>query len=440
MFGHDASRPCIRSSSCPSSPSDTILNGTARVVVPGERIGVRDLLLATRNVVRQQRRSMVALIAIAAGVAALVFAGGFVDWILRELREQTIRSQLGHIQVRAKPGSTAGRSEPRLPGSGQVRMRVTRGMHVKSVAARLKISGLISRNDTTLGFTGDGIEPMLDVASGVDDLISGRPLNAGKADHILVGEGLAASLAMRPGDKAVLLVNLPGGGINARDVIVAGIFRTISKAYDDAAVRVPLALAQELLRARDVDVWIVTLDSTEATAEALAALRADPALSGLEFIPWTDLADFYNKAVVLYAHQFAVMQALIAIIIVLSIMNTMMMNVSERTWEIGTMMAIGTSRRTILRMFVLEGLVLGVIGGVAGVVLGFVLNSAASMVGIPMPAAPGMRHGFLAQASFEAGIAASAFALAVVTTVAASVPPAFTASRLVIVDALRASH
>jgi ABC-type transport system, involved in lipoprotein release, permease component len=180
--------------------------------------------------------------------------------------------------------------------------------HVKTVAARLGISGLLSRNDATLAFTGEGIEPAIDVAAGAEDLVSGRPLDAGKPDRILVGEGLAASLEVKVGDSAVVLVNLPEGGINARDVVVSGIFRTVSKAYDDAAIRVPLALAQALLKTQRADVWVVTLDRTEETNDTLAALHADPTLAGFEFTPWTSLADFYNKAVVLYARQFAIMK------------------------------------------------------------------------------------------------------------------------------------
>lgn len=402
---------------------------------------MRELLLATRNVLRQQRRSVVALVAIVAGVTALLFAGGFIDWILRELREQTIRSQLGHIQVtRAVRSPADGGTVANLPGSSDARSRIASMAHVKAVAPRLSISGLISRNDATLAFLGEGIDPALDITAGADNIVAGKPLDASKLHQILVGEGLAASLGIKPGDKAVLLVNLSSGGINASDVVVGGIFKTASKTYDDAAVRVPLALAQELLKTNKTDVWIMTLDRTESTDETVAALRADPALAGLEFTPWTLLADFYNKAVVLYARQFAVMKVLIAIIIVLSIMNTMMMNVTERTSEIGTMMAIGTPRMAILRMFVSEGLVLGVIGGLAGVALGFVVNAAVSAVGIPMPPAPGMRHGFVAQASFGFDIALPAFALAVATTTAASIVPAFAASRLVIVDALRASR
>jgi putative ABC transport system permease protein len=397
------------------------------------------LLVALRNVLRQQRRSFIALVAIAAGVAALVFAGGFIDWILRELREQTIRSQLGHIQVHTQT-STSLRSQALLVPSVTATARIQRVPHVVSVSRRMDVSGLISHGDATLAFVGTGIEPSTDPSASAEDVISGRPLDAAKPDGILVGEGLAAALELHPGDRSVLIVSLPNGGVTGRDVIVSGIFRSVSKAYDDAALRIPLALAQQLRKTEGSDLWVIELDETEATDATLAALRGDPTLRNFRFIPWTELADFYNKAVALYARQFTVMKVLIAVIIVLSIMNTMMMSVSERTWEIGTMMALGTPRHGIVQIFVWEGVVLGVIGGLAGVALGCIINGVVSKTGIPMPPPPGMSHGFLAQASLNVGITVSAFLLAVVATITASFSPAFAASRLVIVDALRASR
>jgi putative ABC transport system permease protein len=134
------------------------------------------------------------------------------------------------------------------------------------------------------------------------------------------------------------------------------------------------------------------------------------------------------------------MKMLIAIVIVLSISNTMMMSVSERTSEIGTMLAIGTARSRVLRMFLLEGAFLGVIGGLLGVTFGWLINTTVSAIGIPMPPPPGMRHGFLAQATFGSTAAASAFALGAATTAVASILPAFAASRLAIVDALRTAR
>jgi putative ABC transport system permease protein len=165
--------------------------------------------------------------------------------------------------------------------------------------------------------------------------------------------------------------------------------------------------------------------------------RLQKSKSALEVKPWNELADFYNKTVILYSRQMNVIKLIVALIIVLGIANTMMMNVLERTGEIGTLMALGNRAKQIMRLFVTEGLILGLIGGVAGTLIGYLLAETISYVGIPMPPAPGMSTGFTGQIRVTAGLASQAFAIALFTSLVASLYPAWKASRLNIVDALR---
>jgi putative ABC transport system permease protein len=115
----------------------------------------------------------------------------------------------------------------------------------------------------------------------------------------------------------------------------------------------------------------------------------------------------------------------------------MTMSVLERTVEIGTAMALGVRRRRILGLFLLEGMLLGLIGGLVGLAVGYILATIISYIGIPMPPAPGMSRGFTAAIRITPGIVLSAVLLATSTTLLASIYPAWRASRLVIVDALR---
>jgi putative ABC transport system permease protein len=154
-------------------------------------------------------------------------------------------------------------------------------------------------------------------------------------------------------------------------------------------------------------------------------------------VPWSELADFYNKTVELLSRQIAVINLIIGTIIILGISNTMTMNVLERTVEIGTAMALGVRRRRILGLFLLEGVLLGAIGGLVGVVLGYIAAMIISYFGIPMPPAPGMSRGFTAAIRITPVIVRDALLLAVTTTLLASLYPSWRASRLVIVDALR---
>ena len=128
---------------------------------------------------------------------------------------------------------------------------------------------------------------------------------------------------------------------------------------------------------------------------------------------------------------------MIAIIIVLGITNTMMMTVMERTGEIGTSMALGAKRVQILRRFIAEGMIIGVLGGIAGVLVGLALAAAISKIGIPMPPPPGATRGYSAAILVTWPLVVNALVLAVVTTLVAGLYPAFKASRMNIVDALR---
>lgn len=373
-----------------------------------------------------------------------MLASGFIDWIYFSMREMTIRAQLGHLQI-VRPGYyDAGRADPSkylLPSSTAELDLVKRQPGVVAVAPRLYFSGLVSHGDTTISFSGEGVdavgEAQLSSSLTID---AGTALRDGDSTGVMFGVGLARNLGVKVGDNVVLLVSTPGGGISAVDATVRGIFSTISKTFDDSALRVPIAMAQHLLRVHGAHAWVVLLNDTARTDSTMAALRTLLPRRDFEIVPWYELADFYNKTVALFSKQIAVMRTIIAAIIVLSISNTMVMGVLERTGEIGTAMALGATRRGIGWQYVAEGLVLGVVGGVIGVLLSVVLAAAISAVGIPMPPPPGMAHGYIGQIRLTSALAAQAFALACVTALIASIFPAIKASRLSIVDALRTNR
>ncbi len=402
---------------------------------------LRDLSLALRNVLRQKRRSATAVSAVAFGVIALLLAGGFIEWIYWAMREDTIHSHLGHIQI-VRPGYLdSGIADPfryLLPENTSERTALEDLPHVNAVAPRLGFSGLISRDDSTISFLGDGVDPEKEALLSRTLLVSkGQGLSRDDPKGIILGDGLAANLGAGVGDRLVLLANTASGGINAVESHVRGLFSTPTKAYDDVALRLPLPLAQDLLRTSGAHRWLVLLDDTTFTPALLGQLRQQLAGRHLDVVPWYELADFSNKTVALFKKQVGVMKMIIAVIVVLGISNTLMMGILERTAEIGTSMALGFNRKRILRLFLGEGLVLGLAGGIIGLLLGVALASVISAVGIPMPPPPGMARGFTAEILVTWQLALDALALAFGTTLLASIYPAWKASRMDIVGALR---
>lgn len=402
-----------------------------------------DLLIAVRNLARNRRRALTALLTIAAGVIAMVLADGFIQWIYWAMREATIQSQLGHIQI-ARPGfHQAGAAAPYdylLPGKSPVRDAVEAAPGVKLVAPRLAVTGLISHGDTTIPFIADGVDPKKEARlSKALRIVEGSDLSDVNAQEVILGRGLARTLGIGPGAEIALLVTSSSGGINAVEARVSGLFVSANKAYDDAALRLPIGLAQTLLRAEGAHSWLVLLEETEQTDHFLEQFRTRfPANdTRLEFLPWYAHADFYNKTVALFSQQMRVLRLIIGFIIILSISNMLVMNVLERTGEIGTLLAVGFRRSKVMQFFAVEGLLLGLIGGAAGVLTGYGLAELISFIGIPMPPPPGMEEGFTAEIRITLPVLGNAFAIAFVTTALAGLYPAWKASRLNIINALR---
>jgi len=403
-----------------------------------------DLKLAVRNTYRHRTRTAIAISAIGFGVMALLLAGGFVEWIFWATAEAAIQTGLGHIRV-VRPGyQERGVSNPfpyLLPETSPELSALTGAPHVTGVTPRLNFSGLVSHGETTLAFIGEGVNPDNEhLVNRYLEIAEGENLSGLDPKGFILGRGLAASLGVRPGDNVVLLATTASGGMNAVEGHVRGLFSTGAKAFDDVALRVPIESSRTLLSVAGAHIWVVSLDRTEQTPESVAELRARFAETGLQFIPWFDLADYYTKTVALLTSQMDVVRLIIGLIIVLSISNTLIMNVLERTSEIGTLMAMGTRRREILTLFLSEGLLLGIAGGALGLAAGVALAEIISAVGIPMPPPPGRSSAYSAAILVTWRLAAGAFAIAIATTVAASIYPAWKASRLAIVDALRHSR
>jgi putative ABC transport system permease protein len=399
------------------------------------------ILLPARNLLRRPKRTGMAILAIASGIVALILASGYIQWVYFAMREATILAHLGHLQI-VRPGYyKSGKSDPfryLLPRDGGVLEALAKEPGVLAVAPRISLSGLVSHGDSTLSFIGEAIDPAREKEL-TESLVvvAGATLREDDGDGVMFGLGLARNLGVNVGDRVVLVVTQASGGVNAVELSVRGIFSTVTKAYDDAALRLPLDTARRLLRVQGAHAWVVLLDDTDRTTGLVASLRSKLPSRDFEIVPWYDLADFYNKTVSLFSKQVEVVKFIIAAIIVLGITNSMMMSVMERTGEIGTAMALGADRRRILASFISEGALLGIVGGIIGIAIALPLAALISRIGIPMPAPPGMAHGFVGQILITPRLAMEGLILGFITTVLASIYPAWRASRLSIVDALR---
>ena len=393
--------------------------------------------LAFHNIFRNRRRSAITLVVIVFGAVGLILFGGYKARTFFALRESTIRNRLGHLQIYKKGFATAEAQKPLqfgLENAGELRRAVERDPRVSMTTAQITLMGLISNGEKSETFLATAVEPDKDRAMAAQRITAGTDLPSNESDAVILGRGLAASMHARPGDYLTLLSTTTTGSLNAIDVRVAGIFMSGVKEYDDRAVKMPLAGAQTLLQTRKVERLIVMLRDTADTAAVHASLAR--ALPAVEFKEWSELATFYHQVVMLYNGIFGFLGIVVFAIVVFSVANTILMSVFERTREIGTLMAMGTPRGTVWRMFLLEGLFIGLLGGALGLAAGALAAFAINHMNLMLPPPPGYTVGYALRVLLQAPTLITAFTISLITATLSSIVPAWKASRLVIVDAL----
>lgn len=419
------------------------------------------LKIALRNLFRHKARSIITISTIIFGCVALIFVGGFFEDAYYQTREGHIGSQSGHIQIFKRGFNEHGKTDPYgyLIDSAQeseIKSLIKEFPEVKYVTSRLQFSGLLSTGENSVSFIGQGLEPRneKDVPvehnqdlralsapdfRGLPIMVFGKSLVEGDAKEVVLGQGLSETMSLKVDNTVTVLANTVTGSLNAFDVNIKGVFFTAAKEFDDIYLRLPLSTAQKLMNTQSVETIVVKLHDTEDTDKVIERLRLLFKQKNLdmEIMSWVELADFYNKMVELFNMFHLIIRLVVGTVVVLGIFNTMNMSVMERYSEIGTIMALGVRRKGVMKLFLFEGLSLGVIGGILGVIAGIIIVSIIATVGIKMPPPPQGNFTWLSTPKIVPVSVISTFFLSVVVGGISALYPAYKASRLQITEALR---
>jgi len=403
------------------------------------------LKLALLNVLRNGRRSFITLLAIQFGVISLILMGGFFASMYEGMREGVIRSQLGHIQIYKEGFNRFGSQEPeKYLIDAEVLQQVTGQIEaleqVELVTPRLNLTGLLTDGSKSLAVVVEGIDPEKEaLLSSAVKLTAGEDLFEEDTDGALIGDGLFKSLNLKAGAPLTLMATTADGSFDARDVIATGAISTGTREVDNRFMRINLKHAQDLMYTQGVTRLVVLLKDTKDTDQVMARLNQAFTQQGLalELRSWSDLADYYHEVVNLFDGIFSIVQLIVLAIVLLGIVNTMVMAVMERTPEIGTIRAIGGTRGEVMRLFISEAFILGLVGSVLGVIFAILLAQGITAAGIMMPTPPGSSQTYPIRIFTDAELLWKNGLFGLLIAVLSSIYPAVKASRMVITQALR---
>jgi putative ABC transport system permease protein len=401
------------------------------------------LTIAWRNIMRNHRRSLLTGGIVAFGFASFALAGGFMAQSFDGLRQNAIRSGLGHLQfadVRAFDQSEESTLQFGIGHTGRVMQVLRTDPAVEVVMPRVEFYGLVSTGRRSLPFAGIGVDPEAEARGSYipKSVHEGQWLDP-MARGVVIGGGLAKALNASLGSSVTLLATTSDGTLNAIDATVRGIADISIRELSERYLALPLPLAQELLSAPDTVSRISVIlkepaRESETAARLVEKLKQSGVTLGMKI--WRELAVFYQQVRMLYLAIFGFMGAVLLVVVFLSTANATLMSVSERTREIGTLRALGARPQRITSSFIMEGALLGLASSVAGTVLSLLITFAINVSHIEMPPPPGSVKGFIISVQVIPSAYLAAAVAMIVTLALASFFPARRAARAPIVDSL----
>jgi putative ABC transport system permease protein len=260
----------------------------------------------------------------------------------------------------------------------------------------------------------------------------------------LAARDLAASAQRSsPTPQIDLLAATAGGAPNVVQLAVGGAEPQGVKELDDNFVAMPLGLAQQLVygrgehKATGIVLQLHRSEDLPAARARLTTLFSQKQLD-LEVRDFGELSPFYGQVKNMFSAIFLFIALVMGVIVLFAVVNTMTMNVMERTNEVGTIRALGVRRAGIRSQFTVEGVLIGAIGATVGVVLALAIAALVNHAGLTwIPPGNATAVPLKLDVSGRAGLVGGAWlGLAIVTTLAALLP-ANRAARLPVVDALR---
>ena len=399
------------------------------------------LRLPLRNLWRNRRRTLLGVAIIALGTMMSYAVLGYVDFSIENIQATTV-DEYGNIQIGSPllwDDETQDFDYLISPETRQtVNAILDEHADVEAYTAQLSVSGLAYVGEATRVLNMTATEPGNAALDYNDLVVQGDGLRPGDGGTVLVGEQLAENLGLAPGDAFQVNATTVSGQYNLAPLRVAGVFSLNSSQAETQVAYVPLRFGQQLLNTGGVERIIVRTPTIESTDRVMASIQSalDEAGLDLEARPWYELSDFYGQISTFFNALFGFITLAMFVLVFFMILQVLTLSFLERTREVGTIRAIGTHRKQVFRIFLMESVFLGIVGSVAGIALGLIAGQGFNALGIGWTP-PGGTEDVPVRLQLTLGNAWLPALMAVLATIVSSFYPSTHSSKVEIVEALR---
>ncbi len=400
------------------------------------------ITIAWRNLWRNHRRSLIMLTAIAIGLWGMIWMTALMRGMVDQMIDSAINTLSGHVQIHAEGFLDDPSIERTIPPvrDNPALQSLLDSARVTHWSERIRVPAVIRSERDVLGVTLVGIDPQQenDLSFIADSVTEGEYLAGVDDQHVLVGRKLLERLETKSGRRIVLMSQDPDNNIAERGFRIGGIFDTDLQATETSYVFAGIETVRAMLGMGDGVSEISLLGPDYRNLDALAAdVRA--AAGEADTKTWLELDPYMATMLGVMDGVILIWFSIIFVALSFGLVNTLLMAVFERTREIGLLQALGMPPANILIMVLVESLIMLLIGLLAGNLLSWLTI---------LPIQDGIDISGLAAGLEWAGMSSTllpavkssdvllANAIVLVLGIAASLFPAWRASRKVPVEAI----
>lgn len=349
--------------------------------------------LAQRNIFRNTRRTLLTVLLIGCGLAALIFTDAFIRGMAASLIKISTETFLGEAQIHQHGFREANDVDIYIKDAAKLSQTLNGIKEIKAYSPRTITGGMLSssENVSAAAVYGVNADQEASVSKLKKAMVRGQYLSGNgdtsdphsNSNEILIGADLAELLEVDLGDRIVVTLSQAHGGELSQELFrLSGVFHFNDRNMDKGMAFINLPKSQTMLGINGVHEIAIRLQNVDLADDSNLALWQTLNNKNLETLNWRELTPQLSSILNMSGYSTLIVSIIMFVLVALGLINSMFMSIYERHNEFGILLAIGTRPQQLFWQILLEGFLIGLLSLVGGVVLGIALSYWKSIDGI----------------------------------------------------------
>jgi len=334
--------------------------------------------LAFRNLRRNLRRTLITSAAVAVGMVVLVLSNTLRSGQYDDMIDSSVSQLAGHVVIQHPDYQEEQETDLVVTNQKELVSALQSALPDATITSRIRLGGILASSSSPTVVSLSAVDPKAEetVSDMADKLVQGTWVTD-DTKSIVIGQNMADLLQVDLGDRLVFTTSVDGE-MNSHLYRLTGVFRTGAEEVDAFMGYVSIDSVSNVLgttnTANQIAVHLESASDTEGALPKVERIVKETTSQAVAVQPWSEVLPDVIAMIKVDQVSNEMISVSLMFIVAMGILNTMLMNVLERSKEFGVLMAIGFKRASLFKLILIEASLIGIIGGGLGAVLGMAVS------------------------------------------------------------------